>query len=81
MLFVKTDYANDEEEVETTIEAQDLETLLKNEKKAYEKSGVLEPCHGRKVRVKIKTDEDGTGWLEWNPGTGESVTLADYRPN
>jgi hypothetical protein len=76
--FLKLDLVDEEESIITTIEAKDLESLLKSELKRFKADDRLESCLEGSRSKQFSTSGNTIKWL---PGDGSWPTIAVYGPN
>ena len=78
MRFLKLDLADEDNPVQTTVEAESLEALLEAEVADYREDDRLEPCYGYKTAECVSHNDDS---IQWAPGDGASYTIAVYAPD
>jgi len=78
MRVEKTDRADEENPVTTTIEAESLEALGEAEVASFQNDDRFEPCWGYDKEFKVRISEKEM-WIVWSPGDGCDYTIAEYR--
>jgi hypothetical protein len=78
MRFLKLDLCDEENPVQTTVEAESLDALLDAEAARYREDDRLEPCHGFRTAECIRRDDNS---VQWEPGDGGAYTIAVYAPD
>ena len=73
--FLKLDLVDEEESIITTIEAKDLESLLKSELKKYIADDRLESCCEGQRAKELSISGNSIQWL---PGDGSWPIIATY---
>lgn len=78
MRFVKLDLADEDNPVQTVIEAKSLDALLDAEAAEYREDDRLSPCCGLRTAECVSRDDDS---IQWAPGDGGQYTIAVYAPD
>ena len=76
--FLKLDFGDSDNLVQTTLEAESLDALLDAEAEQYRKDDRLSPCGGFRTAECVSRDEDS---IQWEPGDGGQYTIARYAPD
>jgi hypothetical protein len=76
--FLKLDLADEDNPVQTTVQAETLDALLDAEAGEYRQDDRLSPCHGYRTAECVSHDHNS---VQWTPGDGGQYTIAVYAPD
>jgi hypothetical protein len=77
MRFLKLDRCDEDEPIQSVVEAESLDALLDAEAESYRNDDRLEPCYGL---MREECVSKGVDSIQWSPGDGGEYTIAVYAP-
>lgn len=76
--FLKLDLCDEDDKVQTIVEAESMDALLDAEAAEYREDDRLSPCYGLRTAECVSRDNNS---IQWSPGDGGQYTIAVYAPD